>query len=205
MLPVVHAYTAAPEPVIETLYHEGFHAHQMEHFSPIPDARPAMGPRLDAVRLQGATPAEYEALAEAERKALSAALAAPGEDSLRAVLRGYLSTRARRMALAPEVQRVERWEEQNEGTAQYVGQLCAASAVGAGREHARARVRMRLSQPSPALHYGRPSKWRAYGVGAALALLLDDLGARDWQRAVTAGTALDALLLEQLYAPEPGS
>jgi hypothetical protein len=40
MLPVVHAYKAAPEPVIETLYLEGFHAHQMEHFSPIPDARP---------------------------------------------------------------------------------------------------------------------------------------------------------------------
>jgi hypothetical protein len=87
MLPVVHAFTAAPEPVIETLYHEGFRAHQQEHFTPIPDARPTMGPVLNAVRLEGGTPAEYEALAEAERKALSAALAAPGEDSLRAVLR----------------------------------------------------------------------------------------------------------------------
>lgn len=49
-----------------------------------------------------------------------------------------------------------------------------------------------------ALVGGRPSKWRAYAVGAALGLLLDDLAGDDWRDAVGAGTALDAYLRETL-------
>jgi hypothetical protein len=192
-LAVTPAYHPSAEIVLEMLYHEGFHAYQWEHFANVPGARPAFGSSLAPVRLEGSA-ADFEAMAEAERQALSAALVAPSPDSLRALLRTYLSTRARRALLAPEAQAVERWEEQNEGTAQYVGEFCAAQAIGAGRDRVRARIRQQLSEPYPALRLGRPSKWRAYAVGAALGLLLDELGVQGWKRAVETSTALDDYL-----------
>lgn len=173
-LAVTPAYHPSAEIVLEMLYHEGFHAHQWEHFTNVPGARPGFGSNLAPVRLEGSAEA-YEALAEAERQVLSAALVTPSRDSVRAVLRRYLDLRNRRAALAPDAQAVERWEEQTEGTADYVGKLCAAYAIGAGREHARTRVRQGLAERQPALAGGRPSKWRAYAVGAALGLLLEDL------------------------------
>ena len=192
-LAVTPAYHPSAEIVLEMLYHEGFHAHQWAHFTNVPDARPGFGSNLAPVRLEG-TPEAYEALAEAERQALAAALVAPSRDSVRSVLRAYLDLRERRAALAPDAQAVERWEEQTEGTADYVGKLCAAYAIGAGRDHARARVRQGLAERQRALVGGRPSKWRAYAVGAALGLLLDDLAGDGWREAVGAGTALDAYL-----------
>lgn len=192
-LAVTPAYHPSAEIVLEMLYHEGFHAHQWEHFTNVPGARPGFGSNLAPVRLAGSAEA-YETLAEAERQALAAALVAPSRDSVRVVLRGYLDLRARRAALAPDAQAVERWEEQTEGTADYVGKLCAAYAIGGGREHARARVRQGLAERQRALVGGRPSKWRAYAVGAALGLLLDDLEGDGWRGAVGAGTALDAYL-----------
>jgi hypothetical protein len=192
-LAVTPAYHPSAEIVLEMLYHEGFHAYQLERFKDIPGARPGFGGSLAPVRLAG-SPEAYEALAEAERQALAAALVAPSRDSVWSELRRYLDLRARRAALAPDAQAVERWEEQTEGTADYVGKLCAAYAIGAGREHARARVRQGLAERQPALAGGRPSKWRAYAVGAALGLLLDDLAGDGWREAVGAGTALDAYL-----------
>jgi hypothetical protein len=190
---VTPAYHPSAEIVLEMLYHEGFHAHQWVHFTNVPGARPGFGGNLAPVRLEG-SPEAYEALAEAERQALAAALVAPSRDSARSVLRSYLDLRERRAALAPDAQAVERWEEQREGTADYVGKLCAAYAIGAGREHARTRVRHALAERQPALARGRPSKWRAYAVGAALGLLLDDLTGDSWRGAVGAGTTLDAYL-----------
>lgn len=196
-LPVVPAYAPHEWAVLDLLYHEGFHAYQWETFTAVPGARAAFGSTLAPVSLDG-TPEEFEALAEAERQALAAALVAPSLDSVRVVLREYLSTRARRAGLAPDAQRVEQWEEQMEGTAQYVGEMCSAYAMGAGSERVRARIGAQLAEPQPALLAGRPSKWRAYAVGAALALLLDDLGAPDWRRVVAAGTALDVYLRQLL-------
>jgi hypothetical protein len=191
-LPVVHAYTPVQHDVIELLFHEAFHANQWEHFTAVPGGRPAFGSPAARVELAGTTEA-FEALATAERQALKAALSARG-DALRAWVRAYLALRSRRAALSPAVQDVERYEEQTEGTAEYVGQLCTAHAIGAGPERASARIGAQLAADRPALLGGRPSKWRAYAVGAAMGLLLDQLGADGWRTAAAAGVPLDVLL-----------
>lgn len=190
-LPIVHAYTAARGPIIQLLYHEAFHGHQWQHFADVAGGRPAFSSTLAPVALSGSVE-DFERLASAERAALDTALAAPA-DSVRSRARTYLALRARRAALSPAVQDVERYEEQTEGTAEYVGQRCTEIAVDRpGR--ARAGIRAQLAADHPALRGGRPSKWRAYGVGGAISLLLDDLGMEGWQAAVAAGEPLDVLL-----------
>lgn len=199
-VPLLRPYSPTLRHNVELVYHEAFHAHQDERFAPLPGGRAAFGSQSAAVALT-VPPSEFEALAAEERRILAAALAEPRPDSLRDLLRGYLAARARRTAMAPDAQPFERWEERTEGTAELVGMHCAALATGADRDQVRGRVRAALAEAVPALADGRPSKWRAYAVGAALSLLLDDLHAADWRAALESGAALDDLLARAIAAP----
>ncbi|MBW3571633.1 MAG: hypothetical protein KY467_11045 [Gemmatimonadetes bacterium] len=192
-VPVLRPYSPTLRHNVELVYHEAFHAHQDERFAPLPGGRAAFGSASAAVAL-AVPPAEFEALARAERQVLAAALSASSPDSLRSLLRSYLQLRARRTAMAPDAQPFEQWEERIEGTAEFVGASCAALATDGDREQARGRLRAALAKDAPALAGGRPSKWRAYAVGAALSMLLDDLRVPDWRAAVESGAALDDLL-----------
>ena len=192
-VPLVRPYSPTLWHNVEMLYHEAFHQHQDERFAPLPGGIAAFGAAAAPVTLSVPVD-EFESLANVERQTLSAALAAPSPDSLRALLQSYLEMRGRRTAMAPDAQPYERYEERSEGMAELVGKRCAALATGAGPEWARARVRDALAEPQPALRDRRVSKWRAYAVGAALGLLLDDLRVPGWRAAVEAGAALDDLL-----------
>lgn len=192
-VPLVRPYSPTLWHNVELLYHEAFHQHQDERFARLPGGIAAFGAAAAPITL--AVPVdEFESLANAERQTLSAALAAPSPDSLRALLQRYLEMRRRRTAMAPEVQPYERYEERIEGMAELVGKRCAGLATRASPEWARARLRESLAEPQPALGDRRVSKWRAYAVGAALGLLLDDLRVPGWRAAVEAGAALDDLL-----------
>jgi hypothetical protein len=189
-MPVMHAYTPDPQAILALLYHESFHGYQWERFTLIP-ASPAFGGSPGpAIATDVAD--EFSRLATEEVRALVGAL--EGGPGVTEHVHAFLRARARRAAIAPDAAATERYEEQTEGTAQYVGEMCTALATGAGVSHARASIRGELLKAHPALAGGRPSKWRAYGVGAALALVLEDLRVAGWTEAVARGEALDLIL-----------
>jgi hypothetical protein len=178
---------------VDALYHYAFHQYQDERFAPLPGGIAVFAEAAAPVTLSVPVD-EFESLANAEQQTLSAALAAPSPDSLRALLQRYLDMRRRRTAMAPDAQPYERYEERMEGIAVLVGKRCAGLATGAGPEWARALFREILAKPSHALDNRMVSKFRAFPVGAALGMLLDDLRVPGWRAAVEAGAALDDLL-----------
>lgn len=178
---------------VDALYHHAFHQYQGERFAPLPGGIAAFTAAQAPVTLSVPVD-EFESLANAERQTLSAALAAPSPDSLRALVQRYLDMRRRRTAMAPDAQPYERYEERIEGMVGFVARQCAGLAIGEGTEWARASFRQILATPVRALEDRKVRKGRAYAVGAALGMLLDDLRVPGWRAAVEAGAALDDLL-----------
>jgi hypothetical protein len=178
---------------VDALYHYAFHQYQEERFAPLPGGITVFSTAAAPVTLSVPVD-EFEALANAEEQTLSAALAAPSPDSLRALVQRYLDMRRRRTAMAPDAQPYERYEERIQGMAAFVGKRCTGLATGAGPEWARATFRQILATPSRALDNRKVSKFRASPVGATLGMLLDDLRVPGWRAAVEAGAALDDLL-----------
>lgn len=174
---------------LATLYHEAFHAWQHSNFGDAPSG--------EFVPASGTTP-EAVAAIELERRILAAALTAgagPRADSLIAT---FLAIRMQRLGEASDtVRTVDRMLERLEGTANLVGYQAAAAALGRGTENVRTTV-VGMLEADLAEHAvdlaNRYYRWRAYGTGAAIGLLLDGLGG-DWRAQTTAGTPLDSLLL----------
>lgn len=192
-VPLVAPYSHILWYNVDALYNRAFHQYQDERFAPLPGGIAAFTAAAAPVTLSVPVD-EFESLANAERQTLSAALAAPSPDSLRALLQSYLDMRRRRTAMAPDAQPYERYEERIEGMAGFVARRCTGLATGAGPEWARALVREILATPVRALDNRKVYKGRAYAVGAALGMLLDDLRVPGWRAAVEAGAALDDLL-----------
>jgi hypothetical protein len=96
--------------------------------------------------------------------------------------------------MLPQLGQVEQHEERSEGTAEFVGVQCGIEATGGGTERTVRFLQLSLAEPKPALVEGRPSKGRAYAVGASLALILDRLGVLHWRTEVERGAALDEVL-----------
>jgi len=178
---------------VDALYYYAFRQYQEEKFAPLPGGIAVFAAAASPVTLSVPVD-EFESLANAERQTLSAALAAPSPDSLHALLQRYLDMRRRRTAMAPDAQPYERYEERIQGMAGFAARRCAALATGAGPEWARALFSQILTTPVRALENRKVYRGRAYAVGAALGLLLDDLRVPGWRAAVEAGAALDDLL-----------
>jgi hypothetical protein len=192
-VPLVGPYSHILWYNVDALYYRAFHQYQDERFAPLPVGIAAFTAATAPVTLSVPVD-EFESLANAERQTLSAALAAPSPDSLRALVQRYLDMRRRRTAMAPDAQPYERYEERIKGMAGFVARRCTEIATGEGPEWARAGFRVILATPVPALEDRKVHAGRAYAVGAALGLLLDDLRVPGWRAAVEAGAALDALL-----------
>lgn len=192
-VPLVSPYSHILWYNVDALYYRAFRQYQDERFAPLPGGIAAFTAAAAPVTLSVPVD-EFESLANAERQTLSAALAAPSPDSLRARVQRYLDMRRRRTAMAPDAQPYERYEERIEGMAGLGARRCTGLATGAGPEWARALFREILATPVPALRDRKVYKGRAYAVGAALGMLLDDLRVPGWRAAVQAGAALDDLL-----------
>lgn len=170
---------------LNTLYHEAFHAWQHGHFAPFIQ---------EIVRAEAVTP-EQVAGADLERRILAAAVAADGAASDSLIAAFVAARSARYGALTDSAIAVERSMERKEGTAHLVGFQGAAAALGIDSQRLRngiiATLEMDLSQhgSSPLTQF----RWRAYGTGSAMGLLLDRLGV-DWREQVAAGAPLDSLL-----------
>jgi hypothetical protein len=184
---------------LEFYFHESFHlAHQRARFVETPEDRRAARlkePLVDSAHL---TP-NFAATAELERRMLSAALGIADVDSLRAHLRRYLAVRRGRAGTLLDVVEVERRMERMEGTAKYVGCRAAAQALGASPERAIACVQEELEMDLEKDRSNMPEadarlmRWRHYGTGGAIALLLDRLRP-GWKPLVEQGMHLDQLL-----------
>ncbi|MEX2611197.1 MAG: hypothetical protein WEA24_14830, partial [Gemmatimonadota bacterium] len=171
------------------LYHEGFHTYQDRRFS-----AGGVDDRALAEPLTG----EFAALVEVERRMLATALARGADATLDSLLQGFLAVRHRRLREASaEVLRVDGALERIEGSANLVGHASAAAALGAdtGRAVGNA-VREYLTVDLDRFGGDRATqlmRWRAYGTGAALGLLLDRRGAA-WRTLIEEGASFHALL-----------
>jgi hypothetical protein len=176
-----------------TLYHEAFHTYQGDHFFRARDTSEALPDSLAGD--ESALP-----MVVGERRLLADALSHKSPDSVRAAVRRFLWFRSVRFARAhPWLLRVQRQLERYEGSAHLVGRQAQLVAVGAEPREAVESLRAELLQPPPAAppwvrRYWIPLRWHAYASGAAMALLLDQLGERGWRGRVETGTDLDVLL-----------
>ena len=176
---------ATTRETLVTLYHEAFHSWQREAFSSI----------LHEVVPADALEPEQVAGGDLERRILAAAVRARGSaaDSLVAA---FLAARARRYAsLSDSARAIERSLERKEGTAQLVGYQAAGAALDLdGTEIVDAIARsLEVDLSTVGGNALTQYRWRAYGTGSAMGLLLDRLGA-EWREPVAAGAALDSML-----------
>jgi hypothetical protein len=121
-------------------------------------------------------------------------------DSLRLLLQRYLAVRRARVGMLPDVMEVERRMERSEGTAKYVGCKAATLATRATAERSLDCVREELDRPLESFPSmpeadARLMRWRYYGTGGAIALLLDRLKP-GWKPLVEQGMHLDQLLAQ---------
>lgn len=180
---------------LETLFHEQFHDYQTEAFRWIGAGVPEF---VDLSLIPDR--AGFAAAAEIERRVLVEALDARSQEQRSRLAARYLGLRRQRLsALDPTIAIAEAYREWSEGTAEYVGVL--GGAIVAGRP-GRARtciveaLRRDLNGASGGFSVNW-FRWRAYGVGAALAWLLDDLGV-DWRTDIESGVPLDVRLAQAL-------
>lgn len=165
-------------------YHEAFHGYQHRAFAFPPE------PSFSTVD-PAQTGEEFVAGVQEERALLAAALDAPDRDSTLAVAKRYLEQRAARLQRAPTAAPVERAVELREGTAEFVACRAAAIAVRSD-DGGRPCVRRWLTQPigdwpNAPERNARLMRWRLYGTGAGILMLLEKLGVDGWRDALMRG------------------
>lgn len=173
---------------LQVLYHEHFHRFQIGNFRDWRLPRGSDAPH--SVRMREP---EFARLVAIEMRMLSTALDASDPDSLRSLLRGYLSVRHTRTSNDSVAQWSERQMERMEGVAEYVGREAARLALDCGTTQARKLlVQEDSARALSGYSQGRPDT-RIYFTGAVLSFLLDELGV-DWKKKVQQGAYLDPLL-----------
>jgi hypothetical protein len=192
----------SPDDALDTLFHEQFHDFQKDAFIWRGAARGEFV-NLALIEDLGVFTAEIEL----ERRVLADALAAPEAQARRALAQVYLALRRDREGrLDSSIIATERHREWTEGTAEYVGRQASAlvwsQPEDAVRGHLEAALRQELLT-RPGGYVVNVFRWRAYGVGAAIAWLLDDIGAADWRTAVEGGAPLDTLLEDAVGVAAP--
>lgn len=180
-----------------TLFHEGFHLYQMEHFARTQSASLAPLEEPPAVSLDLVTSSKFQDLASEERRVLADALRVEALDSLQPLLARYLRLRKSRMALVPGEQRAtEGHNERKEGSAQLVGYEAALLALENSTHRVSEIVRADLLATPPFDANPRMTSyrhWHIYATGSAIGLILDRMNV-DWRYAVQEGSTFIELL-----------
>ncbi|MBC8087074.1 MAG: hypothetical protein H7Z40_07385 [Phycisphaerae bacterium] len=177
---------------LEVVFHEMFHVFQANAFVTSSAVSEIFD---DPVVLTDS----FRKLAETERMILATALAAPRLPEMKHRARQYLAVRRARIAtVTAHVRALERQLERLEGTAHLVGyQLAFATTrgrVSAATDSVLHDLRRSLDTYPAGLNAQWPlMRWRLYGTGAAMGLLLDRLQT-DWRGDVQRGAVLDELL-----------
>ncbi len=184
---------------VETLFHEQFHDFQHDAFDK--KDRRYGGDYVDLTEITDR--ASFTAAAELERRVLADAILAQTAAKRTELSRQYVALRRiRETTLGEAIVGKERYFERLEGTAQYVG-FKAAAIVLTGEDGSVATqlatgLRRNLFANAKGSYSGNWFRTRAYDVGGAIALLLDQLGPSDWKARVQSGEPLDILLEKAL-------
>jgi len=185
------------------LFHETFHAYQAQRFAATAGARPDW--TFHALEEAIAIPdsivhsAAFRDLAAQERALLASALETTlAVDSVRTLLRRYVSLRGERMAILPvSLRGAEPHQERKEGSAQFVGITSAFAALGRSKEDLVAAVRRDLLETPPLNTAWGPDgpyrNWHIYATGAAIGLLLDRVGV-PWREELQGGQTFIGIL-----------
>jgi hypothetical protein len=178
---------------IEFGIHETFHKYQQSSFENL------FG-RNDTIEDSLVKDSSFLRNVEVERGLLRDILLAPSTESARALARDYLRARRARLSLVNErVEEIERLMERKEGTAEIVGLYAFAAAE---KRPVQSTVRdstiAQLERPIDKFPQGmdptwRLMRWRLYGTGAALGLILTRLNV-SWIKEVEGGAPLDQVL-----------
>ena len=179
---------------LATLFHEQFHDFQDDAFDKADRRHGGEYVELSAIPDR----ATFTAAAELERRVLADALLAETDEQREDLTRRYLALRrAREATVGDTILAKERYLERWEGTAQYAGFTARAMVLGKGADFVAKNLVEGLRRDLFAYAEGSYSsnwfRWRAYDVGGAIAMLLEQSGA-DWKRQVEAGQALDLIL-----------
>jgi hypothetical protein len=176
--------------------HESFHGYQRARWVETAGDTMRVGFGEPLVSPSVTDDSTFRIRADVERRLLVDALTATSPDSLRRLLRMYLAVREQRTHGRSRVQGVERSMERREGTATYVGCYAAAQALDAPPERGVKCIRDHVTKPLDSLADApeadaRLMRWRQYGTGAALCVMLDRLAGPRWKKQVARGAALD--------------
>lgn len=184
------------EEELSTLFHEQFHDYQSDAFRWL-DRGGSGGEFVDVSAIPDLE--AFAVAAEQERRLLYAALGPVTPEERLTLVHRYLAARERRLADLPSpIRNIESHMEWNEGTAEYAA-LRAMTVMEPGGPSMEDRVRERLARSllRPGSSYvGDVFRGRAYGTGAAMIVLLEDLGAANWRRRIERGEPLLSLLAE---------
>jgi hypothetical protein len=181
------------------LFHEWFHGFQNNGLFAKSPAEPSVFFGKPMVPASQTSDPKFTEMAELERRILSASLQTSSKKELRSMLKQYLAVRFQRTQNLPDVQFLERHFERYEGTALLVGIQAAVAATGLPPEKIKTLIQTELARelksfPSAPTPDSRLMRWRLYGTGAAIGLLLDTLKFK-WRKPIEKGVEpLDALL-----------
>ena len=190
---------------LEHVLHEQFHKYS---FTLLKDREATLRtatelclpPALDTAALVAP---EFAASVERERRLLSAALGVTADRDLRRAIREFLDHRYARTHRDPGLRLHEVRMERAEGSAEYVGIVGAARALGSERGVA-AGLQAQLTLPLASLRAlgpDRPARllrtW-LYATGAAQGVLLDRLRVVDWRPRLLAGESFDQILAREV-------
>lgn len=189
---------------LSQLYHEAFHQFQEASFAATREGGYSV---FEEVRIPLAVinSPKFGQVAEQERVLLASALGEPDPALRWASIERYIRLREERSELLPlDVRQAEAHHERKEGTANLVGLAAAFAVVGPGEGAVRRAVVDDLENTPPFAgrrYMSHPyRRWHVYATGAALGILLDDLGVA-WRGRVADGATPYALLAELI--PEP--
>lgn len=162
----------------ETVVHE--HFHNTQHAGWQKTSQGQTYPILDPVNW---------ALAQMEQKALAQALtAAATKNRLEHIKEFVALRRARYETLESESQRIEAWQEREEGTARFIELEAARISTNKSQQQRLASSLQESITPS------KLRKFRYYHTGAAQCFLLEALGSSDWRKNIETGSPAWELL-----------
>jgi len=204
--PVERDTIPALEPKGSTLFgradfymHEAFHGYQRANWVETPGDTMSVKPGQPLVEPSHIKSSEFRAQGEVERQILNSALEVSSKDSLHALMQNYLAVRRMRTNGLDDVNAIERRMERREGTAQYVGCYSASNVANVPEKRALSCIQEELTTPLDSMRNfpeadARLMRWRQYGTGGALSVILNRLGAENWKERVAEGAALDEVL-----------
>lgn len=182
----------SPAETLRMLVHERFHNFQQAGFAD-----------MDYAERSSEPDGEDLALAALEQAALRSALAAPGPETAAGYAAQFLAARGARYARLPDCRPAENLTDIMEGTAEYVSRALVLRPEVLPAPGGAAGAVAGLLKVFPEVD--AMSSDRSYAVGAALGLLLDGAGRRDWKELAAAGTPLYDLALQTFPLPDPAA